>query len=117
MQGLITIKSIGDKDMKKTIVSTNRLMILAMHAHRCSWPTRVETTVAAVQATSEDADKARFASIYAFKKGHGEFSEMGVPFLHVRKLVKCFINDIYKLEFIASPLIIVILQCLKTNLR
>ena len=30
MQGLITIKSIGDKDMKKTIVSTNRLMILAM---------------------------------------------------------------------------------------
>ena len=30
MQGLITIKSIGDKDMKKTIVSTNRLMILAV---------------------------------------------------------------------------------------
>ena len=30
MQGLITIKSIGDKDMKKTIVSTNRLMILAI---------------------------------------------------------------------------------------
>ena len=36
MQGLITIKSIGDKDMKKTIVSTNRLMILTMHAQRCS---------------------------------------------------------------------------------
>ncbi len=30
MQGLITIKSIGDNDMKMTIVSTNRLMILAM---------------------------------------------------------------------------------------
>lgn len=30
MQGLITIKSIGDNDMKKTIVSTNRLMILAV---------------------------------------------------------------------------------------
>ena len=30
MQGLITIKSIGDNDMKKMTVSTNRLMILAM---------------------------------------------------------------------------------------
>ena len=34
---------------------------------------------------SEDTDnKIRFASIYAFKKGHGEFSDMGVPFLHVK---------------------------------
>ena len=30
MQGLITIKSIGDNDMKKTVVRTKRLMILAM---------------------------------------------------------------------------------------
>ena len=44
-----------------------------------------QTTIAVVQATSEDADKStRFAFIYAFKKGHGEFSEMGVPFLNVK---------------------------------
>ena len=30
MQGLITIKSIGDNDMKKTVVRTKRLMILAV---------------------------------------------------------------------------------------
>ena len=39
----------------------------------------------ATQVTLDADNRIRFASIYAFKKGHGEFSEMGVPFfLHVK---------------------------------
>ena len=62
--------------MKKTIVSTNRLMILAMMMvmtiSATPWPTTHHATDTRMQVTS-DADKStRFASIYAFKKGHGE---------------------------------------------
>ena len=71
--------------MKKTIVSTNRLMILAMmmvmtiSANAARPPVACYHRDARMQVTSEDADnKIRFASIYAFKKGHGEFSGMGV---------------------------------------
>ena len=70
--------------MKKTIVSTNRLMILAMmmvmtiSANAARPPVACYHRDARMQVTSDADNKIRFASIYAFKKGHGEFSEMGV---------------------------------------
>ena len=68
--------------MKKTIVSTNRLMILAMmmvmtiSANAARPPVACYHRDARMQVTSEDADnKIRFASIYAFKKGHENSQE------------------------------------------
>ena len=71
------------------IVSTNRLMILAMMMVITISANAARPLVACYQRDARmqvtlDADRLFHLLSICLSKGHGEFSEMGVPFLHVK---------------------------------
>ena len=74
--------------MKKTIVSTNRLMILAMMmvitiSARSAMP--LATIGTQERRSFRTQIKSTFCLYICLSKGHGEFSGMGVPFLHIKR--------------------------------